>query len=117
MDRLVAVENRIVRLERANRRLRLANIALLVGFVGMLAAGASFNQIANEIVTRKLVVVGPHDDPRITLGVNDDGGAGISLTRADNKGQVVLIGSSPKAGGAGEVITYGPDGVQSFRAS
>lgn len=116
MDRLVVVENRLNQLERTNRRLKLINVALLVGFVGLFAAGASFNQVPPEIVTRKLVVVGPHNDPRVTLFVNDDGGAGMSLTRADNKGQVVLIGSNPKAGGAGEVITYGPDGVQTFRA-
>jgi hypothetical protein len=116
MDQLVAVENRLSRLERENRRLKLAGVAMLVGFVGMFAGGAAFNQIPDQIVARRVVVVGPNNDPRVTLFVNDDGGAGMSLSRADNRGQAALVGSNPKKGGAGEVVTFDPNGVQTFRA-
>jgi hypothetical protein len=89
---------------------------MLVGFVGMFAAGAAFTQVSDQIVTRKLVVVGPNDDPRVTLFVDNDGGAGMSVSRANNRGQAVQIGSNPKNGGAGEVATFDANGVQRFRA-
>ena len=95
---------------------RRAPVAIAVGLVGVFAGGAAYTQIPDQLVTRKLVVVGPHNDPRVTLFVNPDVGAGMDLTRADDKGVVALIGSDPKRNGAGEVVTYNADGVQTFRA-
>lgn len=116
MGQLVAVEDRLNRLERDNRRLRLANIAMLVGFVGVLAGGAAFSETQGTIVARELVIVGPDDDPRIRLRVEQDGGAFMSLSRADDRGRVVLIGSNPGRGGAGEIVTYDTNGAETFRA-
>src|SRR4051794_1114901 len=92
-----SVEERLGRLEKENRRLKIAGIAMLAGFVLILTAGAAFNQIPDEIVTRRLVVVGPQNDRRIILNVNPGGvTAGIDVYQPNNLGRVVGIGMTEK---------------------
>lgn len=114
MGQPITIDDRLNRLERENRRLKLAGMAMFVGVLGIFGAGAAMAPIHDEILTRRLVILGPNNDPRVILFVNQDGGAGVTVTRANNAGEAARIGSNPAQGGSGEVITVNSNGVQTF---
>jgi hypothetical protein len=95
-----SVEVRLDRLEKENQRLKLAGLGLAIGLVGIFAGGAAFQDIPAEFTARKLVIVGPDNDPRVVLDVFNDGGAGVSILRPDNGGRAVALGFNKDRGGS-----------------
>src|SRR4051794_20292275 len=88
-----SVEERLSRLEKENRRLKVGGIAMLAGFVVIVIGGAAFNQIPDEIVARRFVVVGPQNQPRIVLKVNPGGvTGGIDIMEPQRGIRIVGIG-------------------------
>lgn len=105
----MTVEDRLARLERENRRLKLAAVALIVVF----AAGAAEEKIPNEISARKFTVVTPDNDVRITLGFNEkDGSAGLLVSQPKKGGPAARVGFNPN--GYGELVLFDTDGRPVF---
>lgn len=106
----VSVDQRLSRLEKENRRLRLLGLASIAGLVVVVLLGAAQNQIPDEIVTRRLVVVGPHNDPRAVFESFPTGAASLSIFKPDNGGRVVRLSCNPH--GMGELTLWDNAGVQ-----
>lgn len=105
----MTVEDRLARLEKENRRLKLAGIAFIVLFV----AGAANDKIPNEISARKFTVVTPDNDVRITLGFNDkDGSAGLLVSQPKKGGPAARLGFNPD--GYGQLELFDTDGKPVF---
>jgi hypothetical protein len=103
------VEDRLLRLEKENRRLKFAGLAV----IAVLGAGAAQNQIPNELSARKLSVMGPDNDVRVSLTCDDkNGAAGLVISRPKNRGPAARIGVNPA--GYGELILFDNDGKPAF---
>ena len=77
---LHAVEQRLDRLERANRRWKVA-VALAVGALGgVVALGAAEpDLIPDELRVKRLIIVDQNNKPRAVLGPSSYGSSGLHL--------------------------------------
>jgi hypothetical protein len=94
---LHAVEQRLTRLERANRRWKVA-VALAVGALGgVVALGAAEpDLIPDELRVKRLVIVDQNNKPRAVLGPSSYGSSGLpSDERQKNWSRWSAAGSVP----------------------
>jgi hypothetical protein len=101
--------SRIDRLERSNRRLRVAMVAILAA-AGLGLAGFAANEpgqsVQREIQTQRLVVVGADQQPRVMLQGNTDG-ATVCLYGPDQAELTDPRPTGQEGGGASGGVTTG----------
>ena len=105
---LHAVEQRLDRLERANRRWKVA-VALAVGALGgVVALGAAGPaQVPDELRAKRLVVVDQNNKPRAVLGPSSYGSSGLHLYDERQK-ELVTLEALP--GSVPSMTFFAPDG-------
>ena len=105
---LHAVEHRLTRLERANRRWKVA-VALAVGALGgVVALGAAEpDLIPDELRVKRLVIVDQNNKPRAVLGPSSYGSSGLRLYDERQK-ELVALEALP--GSVPSMTFFAPDG-------
>jgi hypothetical protein len=86
------LEERVLRLERANRVLALTSgVVVLVLGVVLLTGAAGERRIADHIDARSVNVLSPSGKSRVELFAQDDGFAGVSIAGIDGKATATLV--------------------------
>jgi hypothetical protein len=92
---------RLARVEKSNRRLRLALGAVVVAAsAGVLGAAAMQDSraVVDEVRARRLVVIDSAGTPTIALGLVEDGATGIEIRGSNGKPAVLLRASKGASG-------------------
>lgn len=106
----MTIEQRIEKLERQNRHLKLAVAGILMTAVGALVMGqaaATGDDVANIIRAHRIEVVSESGKPAVVLGMTA-GGTGTVTTLDDKGGKIVTLGVAK--GGEGTITTNNAKG-------
>lgn len=81
-----SANERLARLERENRRMRIAGALILIAFVGIFLLGqATEPKVPGRVSTRQLDIVDKDGNVRISIGSDDAGYAAINLVDKQGK--------------------------------
>ncbi len=109
----MALETRVLRLERQLKQQRLLGAVLALAAVAAVGIAASNENVAAELRTKRLVVVNDQGDNAVVLSAEPTGGVGV-FYGAQGRLPMVLMGSLPSGG---EVLLKAPGGQDTVQLS